>query len=229
MQIVYIHGLNSDHTAEKGKLLDEFCQKHFPQIHVHRPNLNHAPAKVEQLLKDLIAKDPQTGLVGSSLGGFFATLMANETGKKAVLLNPSMTPHESLKRFFPEEGDNKVFDDLPNDYEQKHIKRACKKVFDDLPNDYVAMTTDTGWEMTKSDILWLEEHHQSQAKHPENILLIVKKGDELLNYQDSVDFFSQDGHQSHIIIEDGGNHRMDDFDTKLAQVVQFLFGLPLTK
>ena len=209
MQIVYIHGLNSDHTAEKGKLLDEFCQKHFPQIHVHRPNLNHAPAKVEQLLKDLIAKDPQTGLVGSSLGGFFATLMANETGKKAVLLNPSMTPHESLKRFFPEEGDNKVFDDLPN--------------------DYVAMTTDTGWEMTKSDILWLEEHHQSQAKHPENILLIVKKGDELLNYQDSVDFFSQDGHQSHIIIEDGGNHRMDDFDTKLAQVVQFLFGLPLTK
>lgn len=209
MQIVYIHGLNSDHTAEKGKLLDEFCQKHFPQIHVHRPNLNHAPAKVEQLLKDLIAKDPQTGLVGSSLGGFFATLMANETGKKAVLLNPSMTPHESLKRFFPEEGDNKVFDDLPN--------------------DYLAMTTDTGWEMTKSDILWLEKHHQSQAKYPENILLIVKKGDELLNYQDSVDFFSQDGHQSHIIIEDGGNHRMDDFDTKLAQVVQFLFGLPLTK
>ena len=209
MQIVYIHGLNSDHTAEKGKLLDEFCQKHFPQIHVHRPNLNHAPAKVEQLLKDLIAKDPQTGLVGSSLGGFFATLMANETGKKAVLLNPSMTPHESLKRFFPEEGDNKVFDDLPN--------------------DYLAMTTDTGWEMTKSDILWLEKHHQSQAKYPENILLIVKKGDELLNYQDSVDFFSQDGHQSHIIIEDGGNHRMDDFDTKLAQVMQFLFGLPLTK
>lgn len=209
MQIVYIHGLNSDHTAEKGKLLDEFCQKHFPQIHVHRPNLNHAPAKVYELLKDLIAKDPQTGLVGSSLGGFFATLMANETGKKAVLLNPSMTPHESLKRFFPEEGD--------------------KKAFDNLPDDYVAMTTDTGWEMTKSDILWLEKHHQSQAKHPENILLIVKKGDELLNYQDSVDFFSQDGHQSHIIIEDGGNHRMDDFDTKLAQVVQFLFGLPLTK
>lgn len=206
MQIIYIHGLNSDHTAEKGKLLDEFCQHHFPQIKVHRPNLNHSPAKVHELLKDLIAKDEQTGLVGSSLGGFFATLMANETGKKAVLLNPSINPHDSLKRFFPEEGD--------------------EKVFDNLPNDYVAMTTDTGWEMTKSDILWLEKHHQSKAKHPENMLLIVKKGDELLNYQDSVNLFSQDGHQSHIIIEDGGNHRMDDYDTKLAQTVQFLFGLP---
>ena len=104
MQIIYIHGLNSDHTAEKGKLLAEFCQKYFPQISVHRSNLNHSPDKVEQLLKDLIAKDPETGLVGSSLGGYFATLMSNETGKKAVLLNPSMTPNESLKRFFPEEG-----------------------------------------------------------------------------------------------------------------------------
>ena len=211
MQIVYIHGLNSDHNAEKGKLLDEFCQKHFPQITVHRPNLNHSPAKVEQLLKDLIAKDNDTGLVGSSLGGFFVNLMANETGKKAVLLNPSMYPHESLKRFFPEEG----------------------KTFNDLPNDYVAMTTDTGWEMTKSDILWLEQHHQKAAKHPENMLIIVKKGDEVLNYQDAVDFFSQDpsrkNGQSHLIIEDGGDHRMTDFATKLPQVVQFLFGLPLVK
>lgn len=206
MQIVYIHGLNSDHNAKKGKLLDEFCQHHFPQIKVHRPNLNHSPAKVHELLKDLIAKDKDTGLVGSSLGGFFATLMANETGKKAVLLNPSMNAQDSLKRFFPEDGD--------------------EKVFDGLPNDYVAMTTDTGWEMTKSDILWLEKHHQKSAKNPENFLLMVKKGDEVLNYQESVDFFSQGGKQSQIIIEDGGDHVMSDFDTKLAQVVQFLFGLP---
>lgn len=206
MQIVYIHGLNSDHNATKGKLLDEFCQKNFPQIKVHRPNLNHSPAKVHELLKDLIAKDEQTGLVGSSLGGFFATLMSNETGKKAVLLNPSMNPHESLKRFFPEEGD--------------------ENVFADLPNDYVAMTTEGGWEMTKADILWLEKHHQTAAKHLENVLLMVKKGDELLNYQDSVNFFSQNGHQSHIIIEEGGDHVMSDYDTKLAQTVQFLFGLP---
>ena len=103
MQIVYIHGLNSDHTAEKGKILDEYCQQHHPQIKVHRPNLNMSPAKVEALLKDLIAQDEQTGLVGSSLGGYFATLLANQTGKKAVLLNPSLEPHQTLQRFFPED------------------------------------------------------------------------------------------------------------------------------
>lgn len=215
MQIIYIHGLNSDHTAEKGKLLAEFCQKHFPQISVHRPNLNHSPDKVEQLLKDLIAKDPETGLVGSSLGGYFATLMSNETGKKAVLLNPSMTPNESLKRFFPEEG----------------------KTFDKLPNDFTAMTTDGGWQITKADINWLERHRPAKATYPSEILLIVKKGDELLDYQESVNYFSQvdskngseNSQQSHTIIEDGGNHRMTDFATKLPQVVQFLSGLPLAK
>lgn len=207
MQIIYIHGLNSDHTANKGKILDEFCQKNFPQIKVHRPNLNDHPDQVVKLLKDLIAKDPDTGLVGSSLGGFFATLMSNETGKKAVLLNPSVEPHNTLKRFFPEEG----------------------KTFADLPNDFVGMTTDGGWQMTKADIEWFERHQLGKATYSQDILLIVKQGDELLDYQKAVDFFSHNmdkkTEQSHIIIEAGGDHVMSDFDTKLAQVVQFLFGL----
>ena len=206
MQIVYIHGLNSDHTAEKGKILDEYCQQYHPQIKVHRPNLNMSPAKVEALLKDLIAQDEQTGLVGSSLGGYFATLLANQTGKKAVLLNPSLEPHQTLQRFFPED-----------------------KAFETLSKDYVATTTDTGWEMTKADIEWLAQHRVTQADYPHNMLVIVKTGDELLDYQVAVDFFSESNSgqngQSHIIIEEGGDHRMTDFSTKLPQVVKFLFGL----
>ena len=63
------------------------------------------------------------------------------------------------------------------------------------------------------------------SSYPQNLLVIVKKGDELLNYQETVDYFSQQGIDKHqLIIEEGGDHRMSDFDTKLAQVVQFLFG-----
>lgn len=38
-------------------------------------------------------------LSGSSLGGYFASLVSNETGCPAVLLNPSAKPHVSLQRF----------------------------------------------------------------------------------------------------------------------------------
>ena len=91
------------------------------------------------------------------------------------------------------------------------------------------MTTDGGWQITKADINWLERHRPAKATYPSEILLIVKKGDELLDYQESVNYFSQNSQQSHTIIEDGGNHRMTDFATKLPQVVQFLSGLPLAK
>ena len=86
MQIIYIHGLNSDHTAEKGKILDEYCQQHHPQIKVHRPNLNMSPAKVEALLKDLIAQDEQTGLVGSSLGGVFCHVIGQSNRQKSCAI-----------------------------------------------------------------------------------------------------------------------------------------------
>ena len=213
MQIVYIHGLNSDHNAEKGLLLDEFCQQHFPDIKVVRPDLNHPPAKVMNLLKEAIAKDEHTGLVGSSLGGFYATLMSNQTGCKTVLLNPSLNPANSLQRFF--------LDD-----EHKNIA--------DFSADYVGHTTPGGWQITKADLDWFAQHRPTAATYPQKNLLIVKQGDELLNYQDSVDFFSHTqtsqpsntNTQSHIIIEPGGNHQMTDFDTKLSQIIQFLFKQP---
>ena len=198
--LVYLHGLNSNEHAQKGQLLDDYCQKHHSHITVHRPNLNLSPDKAIQKLQTLINQYPHIGMVGSSLGGFYANLLVNLTGKKAVLLNPSIDSGNSLKRFFADD-------------------------FDSLPNDYVGHTTPDGWQITKSDIHWLMANRPTTSSYPQNLLVIVKKGDELLNYQETVDYFSQQGVDKHqLIIEEGGDHRMSDFDTKLAQVVQFLFG-----
>ena len=43
MQIVYIHGLDSNPNAEKAQKLKDFCAKNFPQIHVVAPDLNRSP------------------------------------------------------------------------------------------------------------------------------------------------------------------------------------------
>ncbi|MCM3655578.1 YqiA/YcfP family alpha/beta fold hydrolase, partial [Metabacillus litoralis] len=78
----------------------------------------------------------------------------------------------------------------------------------------------------------LVANRPEQSLNPQNLLVILKKGDELLNFQDAVNYFSQSAleksnAQSHIIVEEGGDHVMSDFETKLPQIVQFLFGLPL--
>lgn len=45
----------------------------------------------------------QVGVVGSSLGGFYATLVANETGCRSVLLNPAVAPARLLAQHIGEQ------------------------------------------------------------------------------------------------------------------------------
>ena len=140
---------------------------------------------------------------------FYGNILANLTGKKTVLLNPSVHSGTSLKRFFGED-------------------------FDSLPDNYIGHVTPDGWHISKKDIEWLVANRPEQSLNPQNLLVILKKGDELLNFQDAVNYFSQStleksNAQSHIIVEDGGDHRMSDFETKLPQIILFLFGLPLIK
>ncbi|MGL5252361.1 MAG: YqiA/YcfP family alpha/beta fold hydrolase, partial [Moraxella sp.] len=75
MQLVYIHGLDSSPNAEKAQKLQAFCAHHFSQINVITPNLNRAPNEAMALLQEIVAQDPNTGLVGSSLGGFYANIL----------------------------------------------------------------------------------------------------------------------------------------------------------
>ena len=102
MNLIYIHGLDSDANSTKGVLLDEYCQKHHLDISAHRPDLNQPPKVVFDKLLKLVAEldaDSKVILVGSSLGGYFATLVSNETGCPALLINPSTQPHITLQRF----------------------------------------------------------------------------------------------------------------------------------
>ncbi|MEY2861585.1 MAG: hypothetical protein RL392_2043 [Pseudomonadota bacterium] len=57
------------------------------------------------LVADGIAHWPQDGMavVGSSLGGFYATWVAERMGCKAVLLNPAVNPARDLAKYIGEQ------------------------------------------------------------------------------------------------------------------------------
>ena len=82
MNIIYIHGLDSDANSIKGSLLEEYCRQYDPDIKVLRPDLNKTLDQVFDEMLSLIdnvasknSHDQNTVLVGSSLGGYFATLL----------------------------------------------------------------------------------------------------------------------------------------------------------
>lgn len=97
--IVYLHGFNSSPASGKARELGEFMARAGRGDEYLCPALPDRPQEaVAQVEARLAGIAPQSvTLVGSSLGGFYATYLAETHGFKAVLVNPAVHAHELLR------------------------------------------------------------------------------------------------------------------------------------
>lgn len=97
--IVYLHGFNSSPASGKAKHLGEHMARIGRLADYYCPALPNSPreaiAEVESTLARV--KPASITLVGSSLGGFYATHLAEKHGWKAVLVNPAVHAHTLLR------------------------------------------------------------------------------------------------------------------------------------
>jgi len=94
--LIYIHGFNSSPASSKAQLLKARLEALGRGAEFAAPALPHSPAQAAALLDTLATRHPHAALVGSSLGGYYATYLAEKHGLKAVLLNPVVRPYELL-------------------------------------------------------------------------------------------------------------------------------------
>lgn len=94
--ILYIHGFNSSPLSTKARQLAAVMQQLGLSQQLRVPDLHHHPRQAMAQLEAAIAELGAPLLVGSSLGGYYATHLAERHGLKALLVNPAVTPH---KRF----------------------------------------------------------------------------------------------------------------------------------
>ncbi|MFF7706324.1 YqiA/YcfP family alpha/beta fold hydrolase [Pseudomonas sp. NPDC007930] len=94
MGILYIHGLNSSPLSHKAQQLSQAMALLGLETQLQVPALHHHPrqamAQLEAALDTLGGKPL---LVGSSLGGYYATHLAQRHGLPALLINPAVNPH----------------------------------------------------------------------------------------------------------------------------------------
>ena len=95
--VVYIHGFNSSPASSKAQLLKARLEALGQGREFAAPALPPSPAAAAALLDGVIAQHPGAALVGSSLGGHYATYLAEKHGLKAVLVNPAVRPYELLR------------------------------------------------------------------------------------------------------------------------------------
>lgn len=125
-------------------------------------------------------------LMGSSLGGFWATWLAEKYNLKAVLINPAVR----LTLF------NKEYINTP------------------LKNYH----TDDTYELTEQDIEAFRSADIQTISRPQNYLVMLQTGDEVLDYKLAIDKYTG----SELMVEEGGDHSFSNFETKIEQAIKFL-------
>lgn len=98
--LLYLHGFRSSPQSFKARWMADWMARHRPDVAWACPQLPPSPAAARELILSLTSGWPEAtaGVMGSSLGGFYATVLAQEMGCRAVLVNPAVDPARDLAR-----------------------------------------------------------------------------------------------------------------------------------
>ena len=108
--LLYLHGFRSSPQSFKARRVEAWLREQRPDVHWWCPQLPPSPRDALALLLDGLAGWPRnaTAVMGSSLGGFYATVVAEGMECPAVVLNPAVDPARDLAGYI---GDQTAYHD----------------------------------------------------------------------------------------------------------------------
>jgi uncharacterized protein len=189
--LLYIHGFLSSPRSHKAQYMGKWLQQCRPHYQYFCPFLTPYPQQTRHQLEITVEhfQDTSTGslfLMGSSLGGFWATWLAEKYNLKAVLINPVV----NLGMF-----------------RHEFINTPLKNYH--TPDTYT---------LTEEDIDGFSSVNLNSLSRPENYLLLVQTGDDVLDYRLSLEKYSA----CQKIMEQGGDHSFINFEGKVDLAMEFL-------
>lgn len=99
--LIYLHGFLSSPLSAKAQQTASWLKANRPDIRYHCPYLSSYPGEARATLDRLVQSlgSEPVGLIGSSLGGFWATYLAERYNFPAVLVNPAVRPQDRFDEF----------------------------------------------------------------------------------------------------------------------------------
>jgi uncharacterized protein len=187
--LLYLHGFRSSPQSFKARWMADWVAAHRPDLVWVCPQLPPSPAAALADIRALTAGWPAatSGVIGSSLGGFYATICAEALACKAVLVNPAVDPARDLAA---------------------HIGRQTMYHAADESFDFRAEYVDELAAMTPPALL----------AHPGNILAIVAKGDEVLDWREMTARYAH----GPLKLIAGSDHGLSDFEAHVPDLLRHL-------
>jgi predicted esterase YcpF (UPF0227 family) len=187
--LLYLHGFRSSPQSFKARWMAEWVANNRPDLVWACPQLPPSPAAAMDDIRALVAGWPvaTTGVIGSSLGGFYATIVAEALACRAVLLNPAVDPARDLAA---------------------HIGRQTMYHSSQESFDFRAEYVDELRAMAPPTPL----------AHPANILAIVAKGDEVLDWREMAARYAH----GPLKLIAGSDHGLSDFEAHVPDLLRHL-------
>ncbi len=189
--LIYLHGFRSSPGSVKAQILVRAVAAlpaaTRPRLFV--PALATEPAAAVDGVAALIEREVRSPadaltLVGSSLGGFYATHLAERFGARAVLINPAIRPYEDLAPY---------------------------------AGTQTNLYTGEAFEVIEEHFAQLRALAVARITRPERYLLLVRSGDEVLDWREAVAFYRG----AWQYVAGGGDHGWAEFAAELPSVLRF--------
>ncbi|MEM9243369.1 MAG: YqiA/YcfP family alpha/beta fold hydrolase [Pseudomonadota bacterium] len=182
--LIYLHGFKSSPSSHKAVCLQKAIENRSDVI-FSAPQLHGEPQVVLQQLLDNLShlRNDNIYLIGSSLGGYFATYLSEQFNFPATLVNPAINPYD----------------------------------FDTLIGEHTHPETGESFAVTAAHLQQFRQFDVKTITQPRNFLLLLKTGDEVLDYRLALEKFPQAKH----IIQSGGNHIFENFDQMIPDIFDF--------
>lgn len=103
--LLYLHGFRSSPDSAKARQVAARMHALHPGLTWWCPQLPPSPAGAMRIVMEGVGSWPaeSMGVIGSSLGGFYATHVAETVGCRAVLLNPAVHASRDLAKYVGEQ------------------------------------------------------------------------------------------------------------------------------
>jgi uncharacterized protein len=170
--IVYLHGFNSSPQSHKAQVLARFMAERGLGERFACPALPAAATDAIAAIEALMAQHPGSRFcfVGSSLGGYYATYLAQKHALKAVLVNPAIEPHVGLRAYLGEQ--KNLHTGVPYELTEAHLRDWQRLWVPNITPSRYLLVVETGDEAL--------DYRQALARYRGAEQVVVQGGDHSL-------------------------------------------------
>ncbi len=199
--LIYIHGFNSSAKGFKCLQVKDLMLERGQISHFRAPNLPVSPLEAIDQLKEVIFSLEKPTLIGSSLGGYYATYLAERYQLKALLINPAVLPHRFLGKKFNE---------------QENLQGNQLWATDEIAN-ILKDAYDSEQAFVESYIKELATLETPMPTDKERFKVWLKTGDEVLDYRFAKEWYKD----CDLTIDEGGDHSFADFAERVPEILDW--------